>query len=281
MLRIETPLGEYLRARRALVQPEDVGLPRTNMRRVAGLRRDEVAALAGISQEYYLRLEQGRDRQPSPSVTRGLAHALQLDSDALEYMERLTQLERGNGGVPDGNVDAADRAERVQPLLDRWSLAPAYVMDVNQDIIAANALATGISSGLLRAGANVPLLVFRDEARAVDPDWEETASLTLATLRFRANPRGQRFRQLLDQLSGDPDFRRLWRRHDARPFWSSQVRRTIASVGVVGLRRETFILPGPHQDAIITLFADVGSLGEEAIDRLRSKAPRVGLPTLV
>ncbi|WP_164672125.1 helix-turn-helix domain-containing protein, partial [Pseudomonas viridiflava] len=81
-----------LRARRALLKPEDVGLKSPNVRRVAGLRRDEVAQLAGISQEYYLRLEQGRDRQPSGQVIEALGRALQLDDGALEYLRRLARI---------------------------------------------------------------------------------------------------------------------------------------------------------------------------------------------
>jgi len=90
-----SPLGDYLRARRALLKPEDVGLKSMNVRRVEGLRRDEVAQLAGISQEYYLRLEQGRDRQPSTQVIEALGRALRLDGAGLEYLRRLARVASG------------------------------------------------------------------------------------------------------------------------------------------------------------------------------------------
>jgi transcriptional regulator with XRE-family HTH domain len=88
-----TPLSEYLRARRALVRPEDVGLPSGSRRRVAGLRREESAKLAGISPNYYLRLEQGRDRRPSAQVIDALARALQLDADATGFLHSLARPE--------------------------------------------------------------------------------------------------------------------------------------------------------------------------------------------
>src|ERR1043165_7056195 len=84
-------LGEFLRARRALVRPEDVGLPGGGLRRVPGLRREEVAMLAGISSDYYLRLEQGRDRNPSVQVLEALADVLRLDADATAYLIGLAQ----------------------------------------------------------------------------------------------------------------------------------------------------------------------------------------------
>ena len=82
-----TGLGEYLRARRALVRPEDAGLPAGGRRRVPGLRREELAALAGISSDYYLRLEQGRDQHPSPQIIEAVARALRLDEDATAYLQ--------------------------------------------------------------------------------------------------------------------------------------------------------------------------------------------------
>src|SRR6267154_5160628 len=83
------PLGEYLRARRARLHPESFGLPDVARRRVPGLRRHELALLAGISTEYYIRLEQGRDRHPSPQVVEALAGVLQLDSDGAAHLHRL------------------------------------------------------------------------------------------------------------------------------------------------------------------------------------------------
>src|SRR5215470_10135377 len=92
-----TGLGQYLRARRALVRPEDVGLHAVGRRRVPGLRREELATLAGISSDYYLRLEQGRDQHPSPQVINAVARALQLDEDATAHLRGLAQPEAVSG----------------------------------------------------------------------------------------------------------------------------------------------------------------------------------------
>lgn len=113
-------IGEYLRARRELIRPEDVGLRDNGHRRVPGLRRDELAMLAGVSTEYYTRLEQGRDRRPSPQVLDAIARALGLDEDAAAHLHAL--------GAPPG-PRRRRRTERVrpgvQPLLDAWHHTPA------------------------------------------------------------------------------------------------------------------------------------------------------------
>ena len=115
-------LAAFLRARRELVKPADVGLPDSDRRRVEGLRREEVAMLAGISTEYYLRLEQGRDHQPSDQVLDGLARALQLDEDAGNYLRALARPapRRRGRSVPEG-FDPA-----VQTLIDSWPLTPTF-----------------------------------------------------------------------------------------------------------------------------------------------------------
>lgn len=99
-------LGEFLRARRALVQPADVGLPEVPRRRVSGLRREEVATLAGVSVDYYTRLEQGRERTPSPQVLNGLGRVLQLDEDGTLHLFRLARLTpRPSSRAPARRVD--------------------------------------------------------------------------------------------------------------------------------------------------------------------------------
>ena len=119
----ESPIGEYLRARREQVRPEDVGIAWSGVRRVPGLRREEVAALAGISAEYYLRLEQGRDRQPSDQVLRALSRALLLDVAASLHLHRLAH--------PDSTADLASAIDEVDPfllqLIEQWPTTLAIV----------------------------------------------------------------------------------------------------------------------------------------------------------
>ncbi|OII06910.1 helix-turn-helix domain-containing protein [Curtobacterium sp. MCBA15_008] len=269
MFQSESPLGDYLRARRALIQPEDVGLVTLKARRVVGLRRDEVATRAGISQEYYLRLEQGRDRQPSDQVLRALGRALLLDDDALEHMTRLTRLRglqtRSSRTVPFSQpIDAGVRA-----LLGAWDHTPGYVMDGNQDVLAANDLARAMAPGALEPGVNLPLLVFSDAARAADPNWRETAERTVATLRFGADPDDPRLREIVGQLSiRDADFRRLWARHDARPHYVGPVDHWIPPFGRVTLVCQTLLIPGQSGELLVLFHAAAGSVGERALASL-------------
>src|ERR1039458_3633014 len=137
-------LGDYLRARRELVQPESVGLPVNGVRRVAGLRREEVALLAGISSDYYLRLEQGRDRNPSIQVLEALARVLQLDQVATDYLlglaapqPRHRRRRPRRESVPSG----------IRQLLDVVG-QPAFVEGRYFDVLAANSLAYALSPRL-------------------------------------------------------------------------------------------------------------------------------------
>src|SRR5271156_3721185 len=134
-------LATFLRARRELVKPADVGLPNSDRRRVEGLRREEVAMLAGISTEYYLRLEQGRDHQPSDQVLEGLARALRLDDDAAIYLREVArpQPPRRRRTVPE-RFDPA-----VQTLIDSWPLTAAFVLNRNLTVLASNGVARTLS----------------------------------------------------------------------------------------------------------------------------------------
>ncbi|MGV0554833.1 helix-turn-helix domain-containing protein, partial [Mycobacterium kansasii] len=133
-------LAQFLRARRSLVRPSEVGLPEGERRRVAGLRREEVAVLAGISTDYYLRLEQGRETNPSDQVLTSIARALRLDDDAVVYMrnlmrhgsaERIAPLQQLNPGLRD--------------LLDGFPRAAAIVVDPGMTVVVANRAAAALS----------------------------------------------------------------------------------------------------------------------------------------
>ncbi|MCZ9340592.1 helix-turn-helix transcriptional regulator, partial [Streptomyces sp. TRM76130] len=129
--------GDFLRAHRARLRPDDVGLASHGARRVAGLRREEVAVLAGMNSDYYARLEQGRERSPSPQILESISGALRLDDEAREHMFRLA------GTAPDG--ERPQPRESVSPalrqLLDGYSSAAAFVLNPATDFLASNALA--------------------------------------------------------------------------------------------------------------------------------------------
>jgi len=264
-----TPLGEYLRARRALVQPTDVGIVSLTLRRVAGLRRDEVAQRAGISPEYYLRLEQGRDRQPSEQVLHALGRALRLDAAAVEHMRRLVRIQTGDlpsdVPAPPGPVMTA-----LAGLLDQWTGTPAYIMDGNQDVLVVNPLARAMTGGGLRPGLNLPLAVFSPFARAAMEDWPEAAERTAATLRYGSDPRDRRLQEVVGTLSvRDPDFRRLWARHDARPYLNGSIEQEVHGHGRVTLRCQTLEVPGPRRHVLTAFHAPRGSAGATVLEALR------------
>ncbi|GAA1839890.1 hypothetical protein GCM10009836_18900 [Pseudonocardia ailaonensis] len=206
-------VGDFLRARRGELSPDSVGLPgRDGPRRVAGLRREEVAQLASISVDYYTRLEQGRV-PASASVLETLARALRLDEDQRTYLSRLA------GTVP---APARRRAsEKPRPamlrLLEQLSITPALVLGRHLDVLAWNAAASALYTdfGAVPAGhRNYVRLLFDDPAvRALHTDWEGAAATGVAALRMEAarDPDDARLAALVGDLSvRHPDFRRWW-----------------------------------------------------------------------
>ncbi len=135
-------LGDYLRARRGQVRPEDVGLVPGARRRVQGLRREELATLAGISSDYYLRLEQGRDKNPSAQILDALARALRLDAKATEYLHQLASPTSGRRDHATVEVAADGSAE----LIEQFAM-PAIVASRCLDVLAANSIARALSPG--------------------------------------------------------------------------------------------------------------------------------------
>lgn len=195
-------LGDYVRARRELVTPEQAGIPSVGVRRVSGLRREEVAMLAGISADYYLRLEQGRDRNPSAQVLESLARVLQLDDDATAYLLRL------GVGKP-RRRRRRSRKETVPPGVAKLVVTlplPAYMEGRYFDVLAANALATALSPRLV-AGGNRLRDVFLDPAeQALYPDWEDAAQGMVAGFResVGTDTDDPRFIELVGELSRQP-----------------------------------------------------------------------------
>jgi transcriptional regulator with XRE-family HTH domain len=261
-------IGEYLRARRELIRPEDVGLPDNGHRRVPGLRRDELAMLAGISTEYYTRLEQGRDRRPSPQVLDAVARALGLDGDATAHLHSL--------GTPE--APRRRRAERVRPgvqqLLDAWTSTPAYVQSPLQDVLAANRLAV-LLSPVFRPGGNILRSVLLDpEVQEFLPGWTQRVGSLIAALRAMVGPDvdDPRLTDLVGELSVKSDlFRRLWPRHDARQHpggGKHHMRHPI--VGDLELFYEKFAVTEGSGQLLVVYRAAPGSPSENALALLGS-----------
>ncbi|MDG4826878.1 helix-turn-helix transcriptional regulator [Asanoa sp. WMMD1127] len=208
-------LGDFLRAHRERITPEEVGLGRgVGVRRVPGLRREEVAMLAGISSDYYLRLEQGRDRHPSVQVLDALARVLRLDGDATAYLIRLSQPASRTAS----RAAAADVPESIRHLLDELT-SPAYVQTRWLDVLAANRMAVALSPNLV-PGVNRLRAAFLDPAeRTFHRDWPEAVAHVVAGLRADATGHDDdpRLAALVGELSlKSEEFRQLWARHDVR-----------------------------------------------------------------
>ncbi|WP_191988343.1 helix-turn-helix transcriptional regulator [Mycobacteroides salmoniphilum] len=236
-------LGDYLRARRRLVAPADVGLPSRGVRRVAGLRREEVAMLAGISSDYYLRLEQGRDRNPSTQVLESLGRVLQLDQSGVDHLLSLA------GPQPRHRRRRARRETvptGILQLLDTLTL-PAFVFDRCFDILAANGLAHALSPNL-RVGDNYLRTLFLDPAdQALYPDWEINAGVLVAVFRksIGSDIGDPRVIELVGELSlSSEHFRRLWARNDVAPPQSFPIRIQHPQVGDLTLNLEKLAITG-------------------------------------
>jgi transcriptional regulator with XRE-family HTH domain len=269
-------LGAFLRARRDLTGPEAVGLEPGGRRRVPGLRRDEVAQLAGISSEYYLRLEQGRDQHPSAQVLDALARVLGLEEAAVTYLHRLAQ--------PGTRHPARRRPERVpdgirQLVMSRTDL-PTMVLGRYQDVLVANPLAVALSPANA-PGVNALHAAFLDpELRALYEDaWDHIASGLVAGLRALAGPesRDPRLAELVGELSVRSDeFRRLWARHDVRPRLSGVARLNHPQVGRMELNYEKLAIIGTDDQILVMFHAVPGSEAAQSLAllaHLASSAP--------
>ncbi|WP_329136427.1 helix-turn-helix transcriptional regulator [Streptomyces sp. NBC_01476] len=270
-------LGEFLRARRELVRPEDVGIRSAGLRRVPGLRREEVAILAGISPDYYLRLEQGRDRNPSVQVLDALAAVLRLDADTSAYLIELARERSSRRPGPAPRKRTAARAERVpvsiRQLMDGWPANPAYVQNKFSDVLAVNALAAALSPNYA-PGVNLLRAAFLDPAdRELRRDWEEATQEGVASLRAHVGPDvdDPRLVELVGELSVRSDrFRQLWSRHDVRPKTGRVSRLTHPQVGDIDLLSDKLAIGGTDGLLLVVFHAEPGSRNAELLAILGS-----------
>src|SRR5215472_15309442 len=263
-------LGEYLRARRALVNPAAAGLRVMGVRRTPGLRREEVATLAGISADYYLRLEQGRDRNPSPQVLDALASVFGLDATARQYLLGLSSARPAAARRPRREVVPAG----TRQLLDVLGL-PAFVESRIFDVLAANRLATALLP-TIRPGENRMRSVFLDEGeRAALPDWEHAIGGMVAAFRasLGTDTSDPRIAQLVGELSlASEPFRQLWARHDVRPLAGEPARIDHPQVGMLELRREKLAIGDTGGQLLVIYHAEPGSDSARSLALLGSLA---------
>jgi transcriptional regulator with XRE-family HTH domain len=267
---VTSGLGEFLRSRRGEVRPDDVGLPTGRVRRVPGLRREEVALLAGVSVDYYVRLEQGRERSPSAQVLDALADALRLDDDARQHVFRLAGL---------APRPVAARPEQVSPhllqLMDGWPDNPALVLSRSYDVLARNRLGRVLFDPFTWSD-NLLLNMFRDPAaRAFYADWRYAAVNTVAGFRLATGsvPDDPRTLAIVEELhASSPEFREIWTHNQARGK-SAEVKTFVhRDVGRVTLRMQTFDIREAPGQQLVVYHAEPGSSDAHALALLGSVA---------
>ncbi|GAA2531944.1 helix-turn-helix transcriptional regulator [Winogradskya humida] len=265
-------LKQFLRSRRAKLRPEDAGLPQQPGRRVPGLRREELAALAGVSVDYYVRLEQGRNLNPSEAVVDAIARALRLDDAERDHLFDLSRARRGRR-------PAAMRAQQVPPTVFRLlesldaAATPAFVVGRRMDYLAVNRMARALICDFNALPAqdrnNVRFMFLDPYARELYPDWASVASETVAVLRSYAgrHPDDPALTALVGELSVKcDDFRRRWADHEVHVRTSGSKRYRHPVVGTLTIDYQALQLP---EDAEQTLFVYTASPGSESAEALR------------
>ncbi|MBG0852895.1 helix-turn-helix domain-containing protein [Streptomyces spinoverrucosus] len=268
-------LSEFLRSRRARLKPEDVGLPDYGRhRRVPGLRREELAQLAGVSVAYYTRLEQGNGRNVSAEVLDAIARALRLTDAEHAHLTHLAKPKQHKK-----KPAARNQQVRValQQLLDSIESVPAYIVGRRSDLLAWNRMAEALFgdwTALPAQERNWARLVFlKPEYRELFVDWDQKASDMVAFLRMDAgcHPDDPRLSALVGELSvKSQEFRRLWATHDVKEKSYGVKRLHHPLVGELSLSFETFRMIDDAEQSLITYHAEPGSPSAEALRLLAS-----------
>ncbi|MEU8527739.1 MULTISPECIES: helix-turn-helix transcriptional regulator [Streptomyces] len=268
-------LADFLRSRRGRITPEQAGLPADGrVRRVPGLRRDEAARLAGVSTEYYTRLEQGRARNPSPEVVEALANALRLDPSEREHLTDL--LSR-----PTAARRGPTSPQRVRPglhlMLHTLEHVPAFVLGRRTDVLAANRLAREVLTdfdALPAPSRNLARYYLLDpEARERVGDWERIAAETVAMLRLDAgrNPHDKQLADLVGELTlRCPEFTAWWNDHRVLRRTHGEKHYHHPLVGELRFSYESFQAPGDTDQTLCVYNVDPASPTAQALQLLTS-----------
>jgi transcriptional regulator with XRE-family HTH domain len=273
---------DFLMSRRAKLDPQAAGLPITGKRRVAGLRRAEVAVLAGMSVEYYSRIERGDIAGASASVLDAIARALKLDDTEQAH---LLNLARAADGVPLSrrarrrpDKGAASRPE-LQQMLEAFTGGIAFVRDARQDLIALNALGRAFYAPAIGDGGrpvNLARFQFLDPAsRDFYPDWERFAEMCVAVMRAEAgrDPHDRAMQDLVGELSTRSEvFRRLWAAHDVRTHGAGTKRFHHPIVGDLTLAYQELAITDQPGLVMLVYTAEPGTSSAERLGLLASWA---------
>lgn len=274
-----TELGEFLRSRRDRITPDEVGVRSYGRRRVPGLRREELAQLAGVSVTYLTRLEQGQSQNASDAVIDALARALRLDPDERAHLDALAHpapVKRIRASAPEVAKPGAER------LLHAMGDVPAVLLGRFNDILAWNRPGHLLLAGHLDHDApaseegrpnQMELLFLDPHTRDLYVDWEEEAALAVSSLRYVAAQFAddRRLVELVGELAmNSPEFARLWAGHDVRLCTSGAKRFRHPEVGELELSYEVLHLPEGTGQRILTHTAEPGSPSFAALRLLTS-----------
>jgi len=275
-------LATFLRTRRNRLRPADVGLPGAGRRRTPGLRRQEVAQLAGISVDYYIRLEQARGPHPSRQVLTAIARALMLTADEREYLFRLAEQSPPPAAGPSREITPG-----IRNLLDSLPETPAYVVDAKYDVLAWNKLAThfiGDLSGFPEADRNMIRWVFRLPVTALP--WTDTEAVrftrsTVADLRasYARYPADRGIQELVTELLGvSPRFAQMWAEHEVESRHPIIKQVTHPLAGPLEFECRVLHIPDTGQRMIVYCAAP-GSATQAAFRRLAElDGPPIAVP---
>ncbi|MGI5176020.1 helix-turn-helix domain-containing protein [Dactylosporangium sp. CA-152071] len=270
----------FLTTRRAKISPDQAGIPAGGSRRVAGLRRGEVAALAGVSVEYYTRLERGNLAGASDSVLSALARALQLDDTETTYLHNLA---RAAGPAPARSRRRPSTPEirpAVRRLLDSMTGVPAFLRTHRFDILAANPLGRALYAPMFAAHPTLPVNTMRftfldPHAQAFYPEWAKTARAAVGSLRTAAaaHPHDQQLMHLIGELSMRSDtFRTWWAAQDVFVHTHGTKRFRHPAIGELELAYEGLELPGDETLTIVTYSAEPGTPSSDGLALLATWA---------
>ncbi|MCT9093762.1 helix-turn-helix transcriptional regulator [Streptomyces sp. ASQP_92] len=277
----QAEVREFLTSRRAKINPEQAGLPAGSRRRVPGLRRSEVAALADVSVEYYAKLERGHLAGVSPAVLEAVARALQLDDAERAHLMNLAQTADGSEALtrPRRRTPQWKAHRSLQWVLDAVTAGPAFVRNGRMDILATNQLARAFYDDVYATPhnqANLARFNFLDpSSRRFYPDWDQAADVAVSILRTEAgrNPHDKGLHDLVGELSTrSDDFRTRWGAHNVRHHGTGTKRFHHHAVGEMTLAYEGLEMAAEPGLTLTIYTAEPASPSDEALRLLASWA---------